>query len=44
MSSIPGALWMNVPLWANWAILAALCAIAGLIMFVLLRRIEAATK
>ena len=44
MSSIPGALWMNVPLWANWAILAALCAVAGLIMFVLLRRIEAATK
>ena len=24
LSSIPGALWMNVPLWANWAILAAL--------------------
>ena len=44
LSSIPGALWMNVPLWANWAILAALCAVAGLIMFAMLRRIEAATK
>ena len=44
LSSIPGVLWMNVPLWANWAILAALCAVAGLIMFAMLRRIEAATK
>ena len=44
LSSIPGALWMNVPLWANWAILAALCAVAGLIMFAMLRRIEAATE
>ena len=44
LSSIPGILWMRVPLWANWAILAALCAVAGLIMFAMLRRIEAATR
>ena len=44
LSSIPGMLWMRVPLWANWAILAILCAIAGLIMFAMLRRIEAATR
>ena len=44
LSSIPGLLWMRVPLWANWAILAALCAVAGAIMFAMLRRIEAATK
>ena len=44
LTSIPGMIWMHVPLWANWAILAALCAIAGVIMFVLLRRIEAATR
>ena len=44
LSSIPGMLWMRVPLWANWAILAVLCAIAGIIMFAMLRRIEAATK
>ena len=44
LSSIPGALWMNVPLWANWAILAALCALAGFVMFALLKRINAATE
>ena len=44
LSSIPGILWMKVPLWANWAILAVLCALAGLIMFAMLRRIEAATQ
>ena len=43
LSSIPGLLWMNVPLWANWAILMALCVIAGGIMFVMLKRINAAT-
>ena len=44
LTSIPGILWKKVPLWANWAILAVLCAVAGLIMFAMLRRIEAATK
>ncbi|MBR6423860.1 MAG: peptide MFS transporter [Bacteroidales bacterium] len=44
LSSIPGLLWMRVPLWANWAILAALCAIAGVIMFTMLKRINAATR
>ena len=43
LSSIPGLLWMNVPLWANWAILMALCVVAGGIMFAMLRRINAAT-
>ena len=44
LTMIPGLLWMRVPLWANWAILATLCAIAGLIMFAMLRRINAATR
>ena len=44
LSSIPGLLWMRVPLWANWAILSILCAIAGVIMFSMLKRINAATK
>ncbi|MGM9763417.1 MAG: peptide MFS transporter [Candidatus Cryptobacteroides sp.] len=44
LSSIPGLLWMNVPLWANWAILMALCVIAGAIMFAMLKKINAATK
>ena len=44
LSSIPGLLWMNVPLWANWAILMALCVIAGVIMFAMLKKINAATN
>ena len=44
LTSIPGLLWMRVPLWANWAILAGLCAIAGIIMFTMLKRINAATQ
>ena len=44
LTMIPGLLWMRVPLWANWAILSGLCAIAGLIMFSMLKRINAATQ
>jgi POT family proton-dependent oligopeptide transporter len=40
---IPSALWNRIPLMANWAILIALCFLAGLIMFVLRRRLETAT-
>ena len=43
LSSIPGLLWKAVPLWANWAILMALCVIAGAIMFIMMKRINAAT-
>ena len=43
LSSIPGLLWNNVPLWANWAILMALCVLAGAIMFALMKRINEAT-
>ena len=43
LSSIPGLLWERVPLWANWAILMALCVIAGAVMFSMLRKLEAAT-
>lgn len=44
LSSIPALLWEKVPLWANWTILAALCFLAAVIMFALLRKIEAATE
>jgi POT family proton-dependent oligopeptide transporter len=44
LSSIPGLLWNKVPLWANWGILMALCVIAGVIMFAMLKKIEAATE
>ncbi len=43
LSSVPGLLWKAVPLWANWAILLALCVAAGAIMFAMLKKIEAAT-
>ena len=43
LSSIPSMLWDNVPLWANWSILMALCVIAAVIMFAMLKKIEAAT-
>lgn len=44
LSSIPSMLWDNVPLWANWTILMALCFIASVIMFAMLKKIEAATN
>ncbi len=43
LSSIPGLLWKAVPLWANWAILMGLCVIAGVIMFSMMKKINAAT-
>ncbi len=43
LSSIPGLLWDAVPLWANWAILMALCVVAGVIMFAMMKKINEAT-
>ena len=43
LSSIPSMLWDKVPLIANWTILMALCFIAALIMFSMLKKINAAT-
>ena len=44
LSSIPSMLWNNVPLWVNWSVLMALCIISGLVMFSMLRKLEAATS
>ena len=44
LSSIPGLLWKKVSLTANWGILMALCIAAGLVMFAMLKKLEAATK
>jgi POT family proton-dependent oligopeptide transporter len=44
LSSIPGLLWKRVSLTANWGILMALCVAAGLVMFAMLKKLEAATK
>ena len=43
LSSIPSMLWNNVPLWVNWTVLMALCIISGVVMFSMLRKLEAAT-
>ena len=37
-------LWKKVSLTANWGILMALCIAAGLVMFAMLKKLEAATK
>ena len=44
LSSIPGLLWKKVPLYVNWVVLMILCTIAGIVMFALLKKLEAATK
>jgi len=44
LSSIPSMLWNKIPLMANWGILIALCLIAAIIMFALMKKIEAATE
>ena len=42
--SVPGLLWMRMPLWGIWVVLIAICAIAGIFMFANMKRIESATK
>ena len=44
LSSIPGLLWNHVSLVAIWGILMALCLIAGVVMFSMLKKLEAATS
>ena len=43
LSSIPSMMWEHVPLWVNWCVLMALCVISGLVMFSMLKKLEAAT-
>ena len=42
--SIPGLLWDKLPLWGNWALLIGLCLLSALFMFVMMKRLESATK
>ena len=42
--SIPGLLWNKVPLWGVWGLLLALCVISGLVMFSMMKKLEAATQ
>ena len=44
LSSIPSLLWDKIPLIANWGILIALCLISAVVMFALLKKLNAATQ
>jgi POT family proton-dependent oligopeptide transporter len=43
LSSIPSMLWNKIPLMANWGILIALCVISAVVMFALLKKLNAVT-
>ncbi len=42
--SIIGMLWGGLPLWSLWVILIVLCAISGIFIFSMMKRLENATK
>ncbi len=42
--SIPGLLWNKVPLWGVWGLLLGLCVVSGLVMFSMMKKLEAATQ
>ncbi|MFA6592833.1 MAG: peptide MFS transporter [Bacteroidales bacterium] len=44
LSSIPSLLWNKVPLWSVWALLMTLCVIAAVVMFAMMKKLEAATS
>ena len=37
---VPGLLWLHLPLIAIWSILIALCLLAALFMFIMMKRLE----
>ncbi len=42
--SVPGLLWMRIPLWTIWTVLIAICVVSGIFIFANMKRIESATK
>ena len=42
--AVGGFLWAGLPLWSVWAVFIALCLISALFMFVMMKRLESATK
>ncbi|MBQ2111964.1 MAG: MFS transporter, partial [Bacteroidales bacterium] len=42
--SVPGLLWMRIPLWSIWVVLIAICILAGVFIFANMKRIESATE
>ena len=42
--SVGGFLWAGLPLWSVWTVFIVLCLISALFMFVMMKRLESATK
>ena len=42
--SVGGFLWGNIPLWIVWSVFLGLCLLSALFMFVMMKKLEAATK
>ena len=42
--SVGGFLWGNIPLWVVWSVFTGLCLLSALFMFVMMKKLEAATK
>ena len=42
--TVPGLLWMKIPLWSIWVVLITICVLAGIFMFANMKRIESATE
>ena len=42
--SVGGFLWAGLPLWSVWTVFITLCLLSALFMFVMMKRLESATK
>ncbi len=42
--AVGGFLWAGLPLWSVWAVFVVLCLLSALFMFVMMKRLESATK
>ena len=42
--AVGGFLWAGLPLWSVWAVFITLCLLSALFMFVMMKRLENATK
>ena len=42
--SVGGFLWGNIPVWVVWSVFTCLCLLSALFMFVMMKKLEAATK
>jgi dipeptide/tripeptide permease len=42
--SVGGFLWAGLPLWSVWTVFVTLCLLSALFMFVMMKRLESATK